>query len=410
VVSYEEALQIVLAHTPVQPAEEAPLSDCAGRALAAEVYADQDNPPYTRSAMDGYALRAEDVAPAPAQLRVVDHLAAGHSPSRAIGPGECAKIMTGAVVPAGADTVVMLEDTSEAGAEGVIIARPPRRGDNICLQGENFRAGDKLLPAGQTIGAPVAALLATLGRDPVPVHRRPTVSHLATGDEVVPVGSTPRRGQVRDSNSVGFSALLAPLGLRVENLGIAADNRETLAGMMQRGLQSDVFAVTAGVSRGDCDYVPEVLGELGVEVLFETVALKPGKPTIFGKRGDKVVFGLPGNPVAAQVVTQLLVLPALRRMSGHLACLPPTVTATLTEPCSHRPKRRSQLPAIVRCEAGRLLVTPVPYRGSGDMLGLARGNALLVLAAGVAAWAAGDQVEVVLTGAPFVPPLPLGPA
>ncbi len=241
-------------------------------------------------------------------------------------------------------------------------------------------------------------MLATLGVDPVPVCGLPTVCHLATGDEVVPVGSALRLGQVHDSNSVGLAALLASLGIRVRHLGIASDERDALRALVAQGLQSDVFVVTAGVSRGDRDHVPGVLRELGVELLFETVAVKPGKPTVFGTLGERLVFGLPGNPVSAQVITRLLVLPALRKMSGHAGHRPQWLTATLAQPLQHRPGRRSFVPATVTSEGGRLFAAPVSYQGSGDMLGMARGNALIVLDEGVAAWEAGQVTDVLMLG------------
>ncbi len=397
-IRYEEALRIVLERTPVLAATAVPITECAGRALAADAYADEDNPPYTRSARDGYAVRSEDALSAPASLAIVEHLGAGQLPSRALGPGECARIMTGAIVPEGADAVVMFEDAEPAGTERVTLHHAAGRGDNICPQGENFRRGDRVLAAGETIGPAQAALLATLGVEPVPVHRLPTVSMMATGDEVVPMNSQPRLGQVRDSNSAGFAAQLAPLGLHVNLLGIAPDEREALLRLVRRGLEDDVLVVSAGVSRGDHDLVPDTLRELGVEVLFEKVAIKPGKPTVFGMRGDQLVFGLPGNPVSSQLVTRILVLPALRKMCGHARCVPPTMPATLTEPLSHEPKRRSHVPATVRHQGGRLLATPVrSYRGSGDTLGMASGNALIVLAEDRATWDAGAEVEVLPT-------------
>ncbi len=403
-ISYHQALQTILARARPLPATTVPLTEALGRPLAADLCAGQDDPPFRRSAMDGYAVRAGDVVAAPTELSVVAQIMAGQTCSRVIGPGECARIMTGAAVPEGADTVVMVEDTEPAAAERVTIRRAPQQGDNVCLQGENYRAGDRLLTAGQVISPARAGILAALGAAQVPVHELPTVSVLATGDEVVPVEATPEPGQVRDSNSPGVAAHLAELGLRPRLLGIAPDDREGLLPLLARGLESRVLIVSAGVSQGDLDLVPAVLRELGVEVLFEAVAIKPGKPVLFGVRSDTLVFGLPGNPVSAQVVMRILVLPALRRMAGHAACLPPTATALLTQAARHKPGRRSYVPATLRAEGGRLLVTPVaPYQGSGDLRGLALGNALMVLPPERAQWAAGEEVEVLPTAPLGVP-------
>jgi molybdopterin molybdotransferase len=394
----DDALQIVLDHTPVLPPTTVPLAECVGRALAEDIFADQDDPPYRRSAMDGFAARGADVAAAPTTLTVVEHVVAGHAPTRTVGPGECARIMTGGIVPAGADTVVMLEDTASDDPGRVTIRRAQKAGANVCAQGENFRAGDHVLAAGTTLGPSAAAALATLGIDPVPVFGLPTVCHLATGDEVVPVDHIPGLGQVRDSNSTGFAALLRPLGIQARHLGIAPDEPTALRPLVAEGLRSDVFAISAGVSRGDRDHVPDVLRELGVEVLFQTIALKPGKPTVFGVAGTTLVFGLPGNPVATQTVTRLLVLPALRRLSGHSDHRPHYLAGTLAVPASHKPGRRSFVPAFVESDGERLLAEPVAYRGSGDMLGLSRANALVVLAEDRPSWEAGELVPVLLTG------------
>lgn len=394
--AYEEALRLVLENAQPLPTEEVPLRAAQGRPLAADVLADRDSPPFDRSAMDGYAVRSADVAIAPAELAVMGTLVPGQVPGGAVGAGQAVKIMTGAIVPPGADTVVMVEDTEGPQPGHVIIGKAPRRGDNVCLQGENYRQGELLLSAGQVIGPAQAALLATVGLARVPVPRLPTVRMFATGSEIVPVEAVPGVGQVRDCNSAGFGALAATIGIVVEHLGIVADEAEALRQAAQAGLAGDVLVVSAGISMGECDLVPAVLRELGVEILFEHIAIKPGKPALFGRRGDTLVFGLPGNPVSLQLTTQVLVLPALRKMCGWADPMPPVVQANVTERVSHRPRRRSYLPAVLRSEGGSLRVTPVDYQGSGDILGPARGNAWIILPQGVEAVEEGQAVEVLL--------------
>ncbi|MBM3501189.1 MAG: molybdopterin molybdotransferase MoeA [Armatimonadetes bacterium] len=394
--SYDDALRTVLEHAPALTPGPVPLTECLGRALAVDVSADQDDPPYRRSAMDGYAVRSTDLGGAPVPLACVDYLPAGQPSLCVIGTGECARIMTGGIVPEGADTVVMVEDTQDLAGDRVLVRRAPPPGANVCRQGENFRAGSRLLAAGTTIGPAQAALLATVGLDPVPVVGLPRVAHVTTGDEVVPASCTPRLGQVRDSNSVGLASILTSVGVAVRSLGISPDDPAALEELARVGLESDVCLISAGVSKGDRDFVPEVLERLGVELLFRTVAIKPGKPTLFGVRGATLVFGLPGNPVAAQVVARVLVVPALEQLGGHTARRSRPVTAALAGPLSHKPGRRSFVPATVTCEAGQLHAHPVPHRGSGDMLGLASANALVVLAEDRAEWQIGDLAPVVL--------------
>lgn len=378
-IAYEDALKIVLENVPEMPEELVPLNKAQGRVLASDIIANCDSPPFHRSAMDGYALRTEDVQQMPQELRIVDVLSPGHIPAKSVGPGEAIKIMTGAIIPPDADAVVMLEGTQELPGSRVLVRKTPRPGENICWQGENFRQGQTLISAGQTLQAPQIALCAFLGLTYVSVSCLPHVRMIATGTEVVPVEATPNAAQIRDCNSITFAALAKSLSIDVELLGIVPDEHEALRNAFKKALEADVVIITAGVSKGESDLVPDTLQELGAEILFREIAIKPGKPTLFGRCGKTIIFGLPGNPVSVQLTTRILVLPALKKMCGWTKALPLVAHARLTECVSHKPQRCSYMPALLTFREGCLWATPVDYRGSGDILGPARSNGWIIV-------------------------------
>jgi len=378
----DEALRIVLDHTPRLEAVEVPLIDAVGACLAEPVAGDLDLPPFDKSAMDGYAVRAGDVAETPAELAVVEELPAGVVPTKAVGPGQCAKITTGAPVPAGADMVVMVEDTERAG-EGrvrILAAHPDRR--NICRRGEDIREGRTVLDAGHAVRAAEVGLLASVGRDRVRIHRRPRVAVLGTGDELVPITETPGPGRIRDANSWSLTACCRRAGVQVERLGVAKDTEDDLRERIGAGLACDVLLVSGGVSMGEWDLVPKVFDEFGVTVHFATVRMKPGKPTVFATAENGIIFGLPGNPVSTLVAWRLFVWPALRKMMGHRDPAPPPVQGTLTAALKARGNRTSYLPVRLRQDGGAWTIEPVTSHGSADMVSFARADALVILEPG----------------------------
>lgn len=374
----DEALRIVLEHTPRLEAVEVPLIDAVGACLAEPVASDIDLPPFDKSAMDGYAVRAGDVAETPADLTVIEELPAGVAPTKEIGPGRCAKIMTGAPVPAGADMVIMVEDTEPAGQGRVRIlaAHPDRR--NICRRGEDIRAGRTVLEPGHVVRAAEVGLLASVGRDRVRIHRRPHVAVLGTGNELVPVTETPGPGRIRDSNSWSLMACCRRAGVQVKRLGVARDAEADLKEKIGPGLRYDVLLVSGGVSMGDWDLVPKIFDAFGVAGHFTTVRMKPGKPTVFATGENRIVFGLPGNPVSTLVAFRLFVWPAIRKMMGHPDPAPPPVEGTLTAAMNVRGNRTAYLPAHLRHEDGGWRVEPIPTRGSADLVGFARADALVI--------------------------------
>jgi molybdopterin molybdotransferase len=400
VVSFDEALAIVLREAlPLPDDEEVTLEDAVGRVLAQDVRSDADRPPFDRAAMDGYALRAEDVRRVPVTLRVVDVLRAGQWPERAIEPGEAVRIMTGAVVPGGASAVQQLEKTSPADdGRHVEILVPVKNGANIARRGSEGRAGETVLPHGRLIDPTAVGVLAAVGCVRPRVARRPVVSLLVTGDEIVDGGLAPEPGQVRNSNGPALAALARAAGADVRVLGAVPDRDEAITAAVEAGFASDVLLLSGGVSAGDYDRVEPALQAAGASFFFNQVAIKPGAPLVFGRRGATLLFGLPGNPVSALVTYELFVRPCLLRLQGASVVSRPRVAVELLAPLANRSGRLSHWPARVRGEAGRLVADPVPSAGSADLVAHARANALVVLPAERTEAAAGESAEALLLG------------
>jgi len=395
-ISLEEALAAVRENAGLMPPVEVDLRGAAGRVLIEDIASDVDMPPFDKSAMDGYAVRAADVADAPVELRVVEDIPAGQIPAEHVAAGLCAKIMTGAPVPDGADAVVRVEDTEPMSDDGVRILRGAEAGANICVRGEDVRRGDTVVSGGVVLRPFHVALAAAAGRKSVQVYGTPRLAIVATGDELVETDQIPGAGQIRNSNSHAIAARLAQAGVDAEYLGIAPDEHAALKAALEDGLGRDMLIVSGGVSMGDHDLVPGVLKELGVEIVFDSVAIKPGRPTVFGRRGAGLVFGLPGNPVSTLIISELLLVPALRRMMGEEHPAPAMIEAIVDAPLSHKPKRTSFRPVAARWADGAWHAAPVEYHGSADLAGAARGNAFAGLPRGVSEVPAGATVQVLL--------------
>ena len=316
-IDYEEALRLVLEHAEARGTEAVPVAEAAGRVLAEDVAARISSPPFDRAAMDGYAVRAQDVRELPAELAVVGQAFAGAvRPGRrlTIGPGQACVITTGAPVPPGADTVVMVEHTEPAAGGRVRILK--LTGANISPEGEDVRAGDVVLRAGQVMTPLRIGVAATAGAAQVRIHRRPSAALLCTGSEVVEPGALPGPGRIFNSNGPMLSALLAPLCRETSYLGIVADDEAQLEAQVRRGLAADLLVISGGVSMGQYDLVPAVLERAGVRQVFHKVAIKPGKPAFFGTAGAGLVLGMPGNPESCYVIFRMLAEPALAAMAG----------------------------------------------------------------------------------------------
>jgi molybdopterin molybdotransferase len=404
-IGVDEALaQILAAVTPLPPVE-LPLLATLGLTLAEDVVAPHDVPPYRNSAMDGYAVRAADIAGAsrerPARLAVVASIAAGHPSEVAIGPGEAARIMTGAAMPAGADTVVRFEETDETPGERgerrtVQIYRAARLGENVRWPGEDVRAGAVVLAAGTPLRAAEIGLLASLGQARVPVHRRPRVALFSTGDEVVAIDAPLAPGQLRDSNSYTLASLVRRYGGEPAPLGIARDRLDELRRVLAAGAAYDLVISSAGVSAGDYDVVKQALQAEGQIDLWQ-VNMKPGRPLAFGRLGRTPYLGLPGNPVAAMVSFEIFGRPLLLRLLGRRSVDKPRLRATALERLENGSARRHFVRVRVEpTPAGSFVCRLAGDQGAGVLTSMVLANGLAVVREGVTAIEPGEPVEVLM--------------
>jgi molybdopterin molybdotransferase len=392
---FRQAIEVICEVTP-RPSRKTtvPLADALGRVLAKEVASDVDLPPFDKATMDGFAVRAADVGAPPVTLDVLGDVAAGSIPSVVVGPGQAASVMTGAPVPDGADTVVMVEWTSGFGASTVSINRPVDVGANISPRKEIVQKGETVLSAGTRIGPRTSSLLAMAGCDPVPVWELPKVAVLSTGAELTAPGEVPGPAQIRDCNGPALVALLRELGLSPVDLGRVGDDRRATTAAIERGLEHDVLLVSGGVSAGAYDFVRDVLSSLGVETHFQRVAVKPGKPFVFGQREEKMVFGLPGNPVSAVVVFRVFVATALRIRMGMPPSPPRTLRARLTNDIRKKPDRLWFVPAALTF-GDVVTAAPLDGAGSADIPTMARADGLVVAPRGETRVEQGALVDVV---------------
>jgi molybdopterin molybdotransferase len=393
-----EALALVLQHARALPPQSFALGpECSNRVLAESVVGDLDSPPYDKALMDGYAVRAADCAALPATLKVIEEVGAGRVPSKAVGPREATRIMTGAPIPAGADCVVRVEQTDRRGGEVMINAPPPKPGQHILARGRELRAGDVVLPAATVLHPQELGILAGAGRVSALLYPNPRVAILSTGDEVVEPRALPGPGQIRNSNGPMLLAQAMRAGAAPRYLGIARDDPQSLRLCITAGLtDTDVLMLSGGVSAGTFDLVPGVLQELGVAQHFHKVAMKPGKPLFFGTRDGQLVFGLPGNPVSSFVCFELFIRPAVRALRGESQPQPRQAALPFAEEFRADNDRPTYHPARLEVGEWGVRVRPLAWFGSADLRGIAGANALIVLPPGAQSFRAGDLVPVVL--------------
>ncbi len=395
--SADDALARILAGVPTLPAVEAPILDALGLVLAEDIAADRDVPPFRNSAMDGYAVRGDDVTSAPVELRVVGEVAAGGFPDRTVAPGEAMRIMTGAPMPDGADTVVRVEDTDNASDLVTITAATPK-GMAIRHAGEDLKEGERVLATGTVLRAAEIGLLASVGRARVLVRKRPRVAVFSTGDEIVDLDSPLERGQIRDSNTYTLASAIRAAGAEPWVRGIVRDSPDALRAALREASAADAIVTSGGVSVGDHDHMKPVLSELGT-IDFWAIAIRPGRPLAFGelKDGDRRVpiFGLPGNTVSALLTFEIFVRPALLRMQSRVNVSRPKAKARLLEPVDKVGTLRVFARGIHDPDAGTVRLTGP--QGSGILRSMSLANCLIDLPVGPSRVESGETVDVILT-------------
>ena len=394
--SVNAALQLVLQSVSTLTTETVRLEHALGRVLAQDVIANRDQPPYDVSAMDGYALRSADLTSVPVTLTINEDIKAGDMPSKQIQAGECARIMTGAPVPQGADAVLRVEDTQVVGENLVQINTAIKAGNDIRFLGENMRNGEIVLHAGTEITPGVVGILASVKCAELQVYRHPRVAILSTGDELEDMNDPVDPNKIPNSNSYALMAQVQSLGITPSLLGIARDDPAELEEYLQRGLHFDVLLVSGGSSVGVHDHVRPTLENLGVKMLFWRVSMKPGHPLAFGMTDKSFVFGLPGNPVSSMVCFEEFVAPALRKMMGHTRLHRRTVTARLTHDVKHKAGRTEFIRVTLAQDEHGYNATSTGTQSSGVSLSMARADGLLVIPADNTGMKDGDIVSVQL--------------
>ncbi len=398
-ISVDEALTRILSAIPRLEGEEVSCDNAAGRVLAEDIIALRNHPAENQSAMDGYALRRDDLDTLPATLKIIGEAPAGSLYEGTIGAGQAVRIFTGGGLPDGADTVVMQEDT-EAGEGMVTVNAAPPKGKHVRLMGNDFRAGNVILQAGERMTARALGLAISAAGGTFTLARRPRIALLATGDELVPPGIEPEPGQLVGANSLMLQALFEEWGAQVIDLGIARDSAASLQDLVQDRTDFDMLVTIGGASVGDYDLVQSALGVAGLEVDFWKIAMRPGKPLIFGRLGGKPMIGLPGNPVSAFVCATLFALPAIDAFQGANDIGPRQSLAVLDGDLPENGARQAYLRASLSAgDDGALRVSHLPNQDSAALSSLATADAFIIRAVDAAAVSAGESVPVLLLDA-----------
>jgi molybdopterin molybdotransferase len=380
-IQVQEALDTILAKIQFKGVEKVPLDQALGRVLAEDVVSRVNNPPLDNSAMDGYALIAQDIQSAtpenPIKLEVVEEIAAGYTAKGTLKPGQAMRIMTGAPIPPGANAVLMQEDTEKNGCSILCMDKADVE-ENIRQAGEDVKIGEQVIKKGTTLTPAHIGMMAVVGRSQIAVGQRPIVSILSTGDEILELDETPEGPQIFNSNGHMLAAQIKSAGGIPVYLGIAKDTEKDLMEKFESALKADVVVSSGGVSVGDYDLVKASLKKMGQDMLFWKVAMKPGKPLAFGRIGDTPIFGLPGNPVSSFVSFEQFVRPSLRKTMGCSDLTHKTVQAKLTRTIHKKSGRLHFLSSIVSWADGEYTVTPAGEQGSGILKSAANANGLLI--------------------------------
>jgi molybdopterin molybdotransferase len=378
-ISVADALQRVLEHATPLPPEEVPLTEAAGLVLAYPLAARRTQPPADVSAMDGYAVRTVDVANAPVRLKVIGEVAAGRPFARTLAAGEAARIFTGGVVPDGADTIVIQEQTKRDG-DHVAVEKAAPKGRHVRTRGLDFTLGQELFVAGHRLTARDLALAAGMNHPLVPVHRQPKIALFATGDELVSAGTEPAPGQIVSSNNYAIGALARGEGATVEDFGIVRDNLDDTVAAVRRAREigADILVTSGGASVGDYDLVQKAFTAEGMTLAFWRLALRPGRPLMNGRLGGMHVLGVPGNPVSAFVCGFLFLVPLIRRLAGRSDLTHPIESAKLGVDLPENDERADYLRATLTPGPHGLIATPFPVQDSSMMLPLAKADGLII--------------------------------
>jgi molybdopterin molybdotransferase len=398
-ISVEEALNRILETIFPLPLEKVNILDALGRVIGEDVYASRNIPPKDNSAMDGYAIRWQDTREAskegPVTLTVIEDIPAGTIPLKRVGPGEASRIMTGAPVPDGADAVMRMEDTEKDGRKVRIFAAA-HKGLDIRNAGEDVQEGEKVICRGDVVRPAEIGMLAALGRSFISVHQRPVVAVLATGDELVDIDEKPTPWQIVSSNSYSIAAQVSECGGIPLQIGIAKDTREDLVAKFKAATRADIIISSGGVSVGDYDLVKDIMSEVGNNMQFWQVAMRPGKPLAFGSLEGIPIFGLPGNPVSSMVSFEQFVRPSILKMMGHKALFRKTVRATVREDIAKKKGTKHLIRARVDYENRQYTVSTTGEQGSGILKSMVRANGLIILPEDATSVKAGEEVTVQL--------------
>ncbi len=395
-ISMFEALDIILKKSKPLDTEEIPIQSSYNRVLAQDVQSDIDIPPFNKSAMDGYAVKSADLEKLPAQLSITGSIPAGSYDNNRVFSGTCAKIMTGAPVPEGADSVVMIEDTEALSDGRIRIHKRCVHGQNICSKGEDVKKGMRVLQKGGVIRGPEIATLASVGKQRVCVRCVPSVGIVSTGNEIVEPAEELRYGKIRNSNGPMLNALVQALGCTACYLGIAGDEEDSLRDVICKGLENDLLLLSGGVSMGDYDLIPSLLQKEGAEILFHKVWVKPGKPLLFAVKGKCIIFGIPGNPVSNFTTFQLFIKPALYKMMGRRDYQLKLENAILSREFQSRSNRIHIVPGRYTIEEGCVHIYPLSLNGSADIIGCTGSNCLAIIEEGIKTLKMGMKVKVML--------------
>ena len=386
-ISFEEAYHTTLSQAVLMPDEQVGLNDSLDRILAEDIFSDTDMPPFNKAAVDGYACRIADIHH---ELEVAETIRAGKVPVKKIARNQCSRIMTGAMLPEGSDCVIMVEDTEVSG-ENHIRFRPDTSAKNICYQGEDIKAGQKVLIAGTRIAPQHIAVLASVGSVRPKVYCKVPLGIISTGDELVEPGLRPGKSQIRDSNAAQLMAQAVKAGGKPTWYGIGLDDPDDLFMKLSTALRENkIVILTGGVSMGDFDYVPDVMEKLGIEILFKSIAIQPGRPTVFGKTAEKFIFGLPGNPVSSFVLFEILVRDFMSAMMGLQENKQGLRLMTGQEFTRKNTSRKGMIPVMIKGSE----VFPIEYHGSAHINAYTSANGIIAMESGQSKLEKGAWVDV----------------